>query len=383
MGLIVEALKRLQNGHFLENRNTQDLQKSVETEFEVELFLDDRNQDVGGHSNPDLGLDRVLGSAVEGLDPEMLFDPFEEKFHPPATLVKLGDRKGGKDEVVGQEDKLLFGLAVEVTDAPELVGIVPDGIESCEPNALIGLESCRLVDGMRQETPELKIAFGSSDEEGRSLMKSEEAPKIQITPIHHIEGTGFGNEKVEDFDIVYFPMSYLDKSRDGPTKIQERMEFDRAFLFAESGPGEKRKTKIDRGGVEGIDSLLQFDTEVFALVQRPGLMNEDLGKVGIDAPVAGFVGMGQGIAGDFASKAHLVKFALHGTQTRFDIPQALAIGHLSECHGEKLIETRKAFDFVIALVAPDAFAEFVEGQKIHHLRKDRSAGIHWENLLEG
>jgi hypothetical protein len=40
-----------------------------------------------------LNVDRVLGSAEEGLDTQMLLDPLEEQFHLPAAAIKLGDRE--------------------------------------------------------------------------------------------------------------------------------------------------------------------------------------------------------------------------------------------------------------------------------------------------
>jgi hypothetical protein len=50
-----------------------------------------------------LGLHGVLRCAIEGLDPQVLFDPFEEQFHLPAAFVDLGNGQSRKREVVRQK----------------------------------------------------------------------------------------------------------------------------------------------------------------------------------------------------------------------------------------------------------------------------------------
>jgi hypothetical protein len=46
-----------------------------------------------GDGDPDLDPHRVRGSAIEGFDAQMLFDPFEEQFDLPAAAVELRDRQ--------------------------------------------------------------------------------------------------------------------------------------------------------------------------------------------------------------------------------------------------------------------------------------------------
>jgi len=53
----------------------------METALEIEPFSDDSDQYINADRNPDLGSDRVLRGAVEGLDTQMLFDPSKEQLH--------------------------------------------------------------------------------------------------------------------------------------------------------------------------------------------------------------------------------------------------------------------------------------------------------------
>ena len=41
-----------------------------------QAFFEDGDQDIDGDGNPDLSFDGVLRGPVEGLDAEVLFDPF-------------------------------------------------------------------------------------------------------------------------------------------------------------------------------------------------------------------------------------------------------------------------------------------------------------------
>ena len=96
-----------------------------------------RYQDVNRDRNPDLRLDRVLGCTIESFDPQMLFDPFEEDFDPPAAFVKLSDGQCRQTEIVGQEEETLVSFGVEETDPPEFVGEIFAGIEPLQDDGLI------------------------------------------------------------------------------------------------------------------------------------------------------------------------------------------------------------------------------------------------------
>jgi len=51
----------------------------VEGDAELEAFGGDGDQQVDADGDPDLGFDGVFRAAVEGLDAQVLFDPFEEQ----------------------------------------------------------------------------------------------------------------------------------------------------------------------------------------------------------------------------------------------------------------------------------------------------------------
>ena len=147
-------------------------------------------------------------------------------------------------------------------------------------------------------------------------------------------------------------------------------------MFAKFGPREQGQTEVDGGRIQGIDRLIQFDTEGIGGVKFSGFRNKDLREVCINLPVPGLIGMGKGIAGNLSPDAQMIKSGLGCPQADLDISEAFAIGKLGEGHAEVLVPAGKADHLAVAVVLIDAFSELVCGDKVHQLGKDRSPGIH-------
>ena len=109
--------------------------------------------------------------------------------------------------------------------------------------------------------------------------------EIDITSIHEINGPRFYPEMVEDFYVVNFSVSNIDQGRDTSSQIQEGMQLDSSFSFAKLGPREKSQTQIDGRGIQGVNRLLQIETEIFVGIKRSGDVDEHLSEIGINAPI--------------------------------------------------------------------------------------------------
>ncbi len=92
--------KYLCNMDFLEKYNAENLQDFAQTQFDFEFFLDDCDQNVNADGNPDLSLHGILGSSEERLDSQILFDPSEKDFYPPAAFVELSNCQGWQSKIV-------------------------------------------------------------------------------------------------------------------------------------------------------------------------------------------------------------------------------------------------------------------------------------------
>ena len=89
-----------------------------------EFLFQDRDEEVNADSNPDLGANGIVGGAVEGLDSQVLLDPFEEQLHLPAEFVEGGNAEGRKGEIIRQEDERFVGGSVEEANSSQAVWIV-------------------------------------------------------------------------------------------------------------------------------------------------------------------------------------------------------------------------------------------------------------------
>ena len=273
-------------------------------------LFDDGNEHVYGDGDPDLSFHRIFGSAVEGFDPQMLFDPLEEDFDLPPAFVEFRNGGGRQGEMVGKKDESFVLAGIVEADAPEFLRIILFCVEAVQGNDLVALKARGFVDRLGIEPFELEVLFGPDDEEGRRTMDSVKTGKVRIAPIEDIDGACFDRKIVEDIDLVDFSVGNHDNRRNASPQIEERMQLYRTLPFAKQRPGEKRKTQIDRGGIQGVDGLIQFDSEGFSGVEASGFANEDMSEVGIDAPIADLVGMGKGVAGYLSANPQMVELLL-------------------------------------------------------------------------
>src|SRR5437879_11589357 len=101
-------------------------------------------------------------------------------------------------------------------------------------------------------------------------MQFVQAREIEVTAIHHIERTGFEAELIQNVDLVNLAMCNDHNSWDAAAQVEQGVQFHRSFVFAKLGPGKKRQTQIDRGGIERVNSLGQLSAEAVVGVERSG-----------------------------------------------------------------------------------------------------------------
>jgi len=175
---------------------------------------------------------------------------------------------------------------------------------------------------------------------------------------------------------VHLTITNVNESGNIPAQIEQRMQLDGCLGRAEHRPRKYRQTQIDSRGVERVDSFLQIDAEGLLRIQRPGDADQALGKIGIDAPVAYRVGIGQSIASHRRTNPEMIELGTLRTQAYFDVTEALPISQLGERHAQELIKAREGLHFERAPVASDATAEGGQRKMLHQLRKHQLASVH-------
>ncbi len=105
-----------------------------------------------------------------------------------------------------------------------------------------------------------------------------------------------------------FSVGNLNNSGDGTAQVQQRVHLHRRLLLAEMSPWKNRQTEIDGGGIQSIYSSAQIDAPRFGRIHRTRHADQHLSKIGVDAPVACLVRVGQSRAGDVAAEAQMIEF---------------------------------------------------------------------------
>src|SRR3990170_9010082 len=151
----------------------------METWLQFQMLLRNGDEKVDDDGDPDLDLHRVGRSPVEGLDPQMPLDPFEEQLHLPPLLVDVGDGLRRYGEEVGQKHEATMVLHVVESNAAQRLRIILPGPCTHQRDDLIDADPASLVHRGRRQASEAQVPFGADNEEGRKAMDSVEALEVE------------------------------------------------------------------------------------------------------------------------------------------------------------------------------------------------------------
>ena len=307
--------------NLLKGMNTQKLESSVESAGELELLVKDGHHEVNGDRDPDLRLHCVGTGAEVVFDTQVAFDPFEEEFDLPSRLVDLGHGESGDLQVVGEEDELLGGLCIEVAHSAQRIREVGGCFGKRRTPNLIAENAFQAIPRQRAMTGEAEVALGPSDEEGSGKNDPSKTSKIHVGSIHHIEGTCFEEQVVEPMNIGVAGPCDVDAGRNRATKIQLSMHLDPGFGASKMSPREETQREVDGGGIQSVNRVLQFQSEILSGVEDTRLAHESFGKIFPESVVPLLVGIGQGGLGNLLPKTEMVESFAPCIETSGDIAQ--------------------------------------------------------------
>ena len=113
-------------------------------------------------------------------------------------------------------------------------------------------------------------------------------------------------------------------------QIEQCVQFDCCLVLAKPSPRKKRQAEIDGSCIQCVDGSLEMNSEFVVGIETASDGDQQLREVGINAPVAHLICIGQSIARNLAAKAHVIEFGRSHTEASLDISQAFAIGQLSK-----------------------------------------------------
>ena len=306
----------------------------------------------------------------------MLFNPFKEEFHLPATAIQTGDGERRQIEIIGEKDEQLVMFGIVELHASQMDRVFLAGSCPGQHDRLVAPQAGRLVDRMRINPPVLEVGLGACDKEGLRLMQDIESGEVDIAPIHDIEAAGLEGHLVEDIYIVQLALRDMDEGRNIAPQIEQRMEFDCTFVFAKARPGKERQTQIDSRRIEGIDRMRQLDAKVVLGIELASCLDQPEGEVLVNAPVARLVGIGQGAASNSAANTQVIEPGGVRAQAGLDVAQTFPIGQLREGHAQELIEMRKGECRIAPRVLGHASPEGMQRQMVHELGEHQLSRMH-------
>ena len=128
--------------------------------------------------------------------------------------------------------------------------------------------------------------------------------------------------------------------------------------------------------VQGVDCIRQVDAKVVPGVQLSGLCDQALSKVGVNFPVAFFVGVGQRGTLDRSTDTHVVQLRRLRGQANLDVAKALSVSQLSKGQDAKLVGARQCSNAVVSLVSRHRSMKSFPRKKIHELSKECLPRVH-------
>lgn len=349
----------------------------MKTVGQMQAFLCNGDQHVCADRDPDLRLDRVLVGAIKRLDSQVLLDPFEKQFDLPALAVQVCNQLWFEGEVVGQKRDALASVVID-HHTSQRGGIVLAGIKDGQHTYLIAHDiQVGPVNGVGVAPLEFGIGLGAGDEEGVGLMDYKQSLEIQVTTIEQVIGARLDVQQVQCVDLVGLDVADMNESGYGAAQIQKGVQFDSRLVRAKRGPRINRQAQVYRRGIEGVDGCIQVDRHRLFGIQRARHGDQVLREVGVDLPRPICIGVGQGVARNrLAAQTHVIKPLGLSTQIDLDVAQRLAVGQLSNGHGQELVHAGEILYLVIASVLGNAAAKRAQRQEHHELRKNKLALVH-------
>ena len=157
--------------------------------------------------------------------------------------------------------------------------------------------------------------------------------------------------------------------------IELGMHLDPSFGASEIGPREETQREIDRGGIQSVNRVFQFQSEILSGVEDTRLAHESFGEIFPESVVPLLVGIGQGGLGNSFSKTKMVEGFASGVETGGDIAQSFPSGQLRKGHADQLLSATEMSNLALRIVALNQSGESLPVDQIEDLGKDLAAGV--------
>src|SRR6185503_4096447 len=266
-------------------------------------------------------------------------------------MIDRSDDRRRALEIICEKTESLIDIGGVEGDAAQQSREFSIGILSGKHDGLVTANPCRVINPMRLATTKSKVLFRTQDEVGQRLMKPIEAWKIDISAVHNNEAARFKNYAIQSVRIAGMGASNVDQYRDSTLNVEQSAQFDGPSGTFVRRPGEQRQRDIDDRRIQSIKSAVQIQAQIDIPMEGPGLLNQMLSEVGVDAPISRLIGIGKRGPPDRRSKPGMVELCFMRGKTDFDVSQTLTPCQLRECHRQELFPATQPTHTAIPIVA--------------------------------
>ena len=186
-------------------------------------------------------------------------------------------------------------------------GTVARGAHADQGDGLVGDDAERAVGWDGIEAPEAEVLLGAGDEKGTGLIEFVQTAKVHVGTGHDIGCARFRDQQFECVDVMELSVGDVDEAWDGAEYFEQGVRLDRGLGLAEGCPREHRQPQIDGGRAKGMGGFVEFAGRGLVGAQAACLGDQPLAEIGIDAPIAPFVGVGEGRTADRCAEAGVVE----------------------------------------------------------------------------
>ena len=206
------------------------------------------------------------------------------------------------------------------------VWILEAGLGSGEANELVGEDIRTLRQGAVLNDFISGVAFEPGNEGDTGVVPSGKEFKIIVAPVHSYNAACGKREIAGNGYVGGFAICDHGEIRQIAVVVQEHMELNGTFGLTEVGPGEKTQTKVDGGGVEAEQLVLEAKLSLFARALATAEVPQMKEGVLLKLPGTVGIGIGQCALGGGGTQSQMTELTAGDGQSIADFPQALSLG---------------------------------------------------------
>ena len=312
----------------------------------------------------------------------MLLEHLEEEFDLPAVPIDFADGSCAEGKVVGQKLGLPLVLFVPDYHSAQQAWILETGLGPGKADDLVGEDAPALRQGAILYDLVSGVAFEPGNEVDTRVSPLKEKFEVTIAPIHSYNAASGKREIAGSGYVGSFAIGDHGEVRQIAVVIQEHVEFNGAFGLAEVGPRKQAQTKVDGGGVEAEQLVLEAKLLLFARALATAEIPQMKECVLIKLPGAVGVGIRKRALGGSGTQSQMAEFAAGDGQTVADLTQALGLSQLAKEHGDTLVPGGEAFGVAFRPTFIDQPQKRIPGQNLENLAEQTCGKLHSRDSFE-